>query len=568
MLEDYAKQNGYNNVEHFTDDGYSGGTFERPAWKRLLTGVEEGSIKTVIVKDMSRIGRDYLQVGFYTEVMFREKGIHFIAIANSVDNWKRESAEFAPFLNIMNEWYIRDSSRKVTAVLRARGMDGSHHTTNHAIYGYRKSPENPSQWIIDEEAASVVRRIFQMTIEGKGSYQIAKILTDEKIERPSYYLAKRGMGNHLSNYNAEEPYLWRGTTVRNIIQKPEYMGHTVNFRTYKKSYKDKRVEKNNKDNWVIFKNTQEAIVDEELWNTAQKVRKTARRPNIHGESNPLTGLMYCADCGAKMYNHRGGAGMARDWQGKPNGKKRPPRDEYNCSTYNLGKDDYRKPSCSQHYIRTEVVMKLVLDTIREVSEYVKLNKDEFLERVYSISKTQQEETAKVLTRKLNKEEKRVAELDRLIKKLYEDNVSGKLSDKRFGIMLQEFEGEQTILEESINKIKATLNEFEEDTLRADKFVALVKKYTDFSELTAPMLNEFVDKIVVHEGKWENYERTQEVEIYLNFIGKFEVPHKEPTAEELEEMEKLRKKREKKREYNRRYMEKRRAKLKAQEEIDV
>ena len=554
MLEDYANKNGYTNILHFTDDGYSGGSFERPAWKKLIEGVENNIIDTVIVKDMSRVGRDYLQVGFYTEVMFREKGVHFIAVANSVDSNKTESAEFAPFLNIMNEWYIRDTSKKIRSVLKARGMEGTHHTSNHAIYGYSKDKDNPSKWIIDEEAAEVVRRIFQMSLEGNGPYQIAKILTEEKVERPSYYLAQRGMGNHISNYNSTEPYLWRGTTISNILSRPEYMGHTVNFRTYKESYKSHKSKKTSKDEWVIFENTQEAIIDEETFNTVQKLRKTIRRTDSVGIANPLTGLVFCADCGAKMYNHRGKAGFKRDWLGRKTDKRRPLKDEYICSTYNLARGNFEE-KCSSHYIRSEVINKLVLDTIKEVSEYVKLNEEEFIKKVYSTSKEQQEKTSKLLKKRLAKEEKRISEINSLIRKLYEDNVSGKLSNKHFDMMLKDFETEQTALEKSIEQTKDTLRDFEEDSIRADKFIALVKKYTDFSELTTQMINEFVDKIVVHEGKWENCERTQEVEIYLNFIGKFEMPKKEPTKEEVEEFEKLKKKREKKREYNYRYMKK-------------
>lgn len=555
MLEDYAKQNGYTNIEHFTDDGYSGGSFDRPDWKRMVAGIEDGSIGTVIVKDMSRIGRDYLQVGFYTEVMFKEKEVHFIAIANGVDNQKRESSEFAPFLNIMNEWYIRDSSRKVTTVLRARGMEGKH-TTNNAIYGYRKSEEDKNQWVIDEEAAEVVRRIYRMSLEGKGPYEIARILSEEQIERPSYYLAKRGLGTCRSNNNTATPYVWRGTTVRDILSKPEYMGHTVNFRSYKESYKDKRAKKTPKEDWVIFKNTQEAIVSEEMWNKVQELRKTVRRTDTVGEANPFTGLLYCADCGAKMYNHRGGAGRARNWKGELNGKRRPDRDEYNCSTYNLSRQSYDK-QCSQHYIRTEVVRKLVLETIKAVSDYVITNEEEFINRIYSSSRDKQKESIKSLKRKIAQDTKRVNELNMLMKKLYEDNISGKLSDKRFEFMLSEFENEQDTLEISMENAKAEIEKYESDTVRADKFIELVKRYTDFSELTTPMLNEFVEKILVHEADYSSGERVQEVEIYLNFIGKFELPVKEPTAEEIAEHEKLKARRAKKAEYNRRYMEKRR-----------
>jgi len=563
MLEDYAKQNGYTNIEHFTDDGYSGGSFDRPDWKRMVAGIEDGSIGTVIVKDMSRIGRDYLQVGFYTEVMFKEKEVHFIAIANGVDNQKRESSEFAPFLNIMNEWYIRDSSRKVTTVLRARGMEGKH-TTNNAIYGYRKSEEDKNQWVIDEEAAEVVRRIYRMSLEGKGPYEIARILSEEQIERPSYYLAKRGLGTCRSNNNTATPYVWRGATVSDILSKPEYMGHTVNFRSYKESYKDKRAKKTPKEDWVIFKNTQEAIVSEEMWNKVQGLRKTARRTDTVGEANPFTGLLYCADCGAKMYNHRGGAGRARNWKGELNGKRRPDRDEYNCSTYNLSRQSYDK-QCSQHYIRTEVVRKLVLETIKAVSDYVITNEEKFINRIYSSSRDKQKESIKSLKRKIAQDTKRVNELNMLMKKLYEDNISGKLSDKRFEFMLSEFENEQDTLEISMENAKAEIEKYESDTVRADKFIELVKRYTDFSELTTPMLNEFVEKILVHEADYSSGERVQEVEIYLNFIGKFELPVKEPTAEEIAEHEKLKARRAKKAEYNRRYMEKRRKRIAGEEQ---
>lgn len=416
---------------------------------------------------------------------------------------RKESSEFAPFLNIMNEWYIRDSSRKVTTVLRARGMKGKH-TTNNAIYGYRKSEEDKNQWVIDEEAAEVVRRIYRMSLEGKEPYEIARILSEEQIERPSYYLAKRGLGTCRSNNNTATPYVWRGATVRDILSKPEYMGHTVNFRSYKESYKDKRAKKTPKEDWVIFKNTQEAIVSEEMWNKVQELRKTVRRTDTVGEANPFTGLLYCADCGAKMYNHRGGAGRARNWKGELNGKRRPDRDEYNCSTYNLSRQSYDK-QCSQHYIRTEVVRKLVLETIKAVSDYVITNEEEFINRIYSFSRDKQKESIRSLKRKIA----------------------------------------QDTIEISMENAKAEIEKYESDTVRADKFIELVKRYTDFSELTIPMLNEFVEKILVHEADYSSGERVQEVEIYLNFIGKFELPVKEPTAEEIAEHEKLKARRAKK-----------------------
>ena len=437
LLEDYAKSHGFTNCVHFTDDGWSGANFDRPNWKRMIESIESGEVSHVLVKDLSRVGRDYLQVGFYTEVMFRENGVRFIAIANGVDSDKRESSEFAPFLNIMNEWYVRDSSRKITTVLRAKGMSGAH-LTNHCIYGYKKDPNDKNHWIIDEEAAEVVRRIYRMAIEGKGPYETARILALEKIERPSYYLAQRGMGNHKSNYNSTEPYAWRGNTISDILSKPEYMGHTVNFRTYKESYKDKRSKATPKEDLVIFEDTQEAIIDKETWERVQSLRKTIRRTDTIGEANPLTGLMFCADCGAKMYNHRGKAGKARDWAGRPNGKRRPDRDEYNCSRYDLGNQRY-DTYCTTHLIRTVVVNELLLEAIKEVCNYAQNNEAAFIEQVCSASGERQKKTIKTIRQRKQRSEKRADELSRLIRKLYEDNVNGKLSDKLFEQMLHDFE---------------------------------------------------------------------------------------------------------------------------------
>ena len=565
MLEDYAKANGFTNCVHFTDDGWSGGSFDRPSWKRMIEGIEKGEIAAVLVKDLSRVGRDYLQVGFYTEVMFREKGVRFIAITNGVDSDKRESSEFAPFLNIMNEWYIRDCSRKITTVLRARGMSGKH-TSNHCIYGYRKDPNNKDHWIIDEEAAEVVRRIYRMAIEGKGPYEIARILATEKVERPSYYLAQRGMGNHQSNYNAADPYTWRGGTVADILSKQEYMGHTVNFRTYKESYKDKRVKMTPKEDLVIFENTQEAIIDKETWERVQTLRKTIRRTDSIGKANPLTGLMFCADCGAKMYNHRGKAGNARDWAGRPNGKKRPDRDEYNCSRYDLGNQHYDK-YCTTHLIRTAVVNELLLEAIKGVCDYALSSEAEFMAQVCSASEARQEKAARAIRQRKQRNEKRTDELTRLIRKLYEDNVSGRLSDTLFEQMLRDFEAELSDLTEIVSQDQQELERISRETINAEKFLSLVRKYTDFSELTPAMINEFVEKILVHQAQGKGASRTQEIEIFFNFVGKVDIPHKEVelTEEEKAALAEQERRRAKKAEYNRRYMEKKRRQWKEQQE---
>lgn len=565
MLEDYAKVNGFTNCIHFTDDGWSGGSFDRPSWKRMIEGIEKGEIGTVLVKDLSRIGRDYLQVGFYTEVMFREKGIRFIAITNGVDSNKRESSEFAPFLNIMNEWYIRDCSRKITTVLRAKGMSGKH-TNNNCIYGYKKDPNDKDHWIIDEEAAEVVRRIYRMVIDGKGPYEIARILTTEKVERPSYYLAQHGIGNHQSNYNADAPYTWRGNTVATILSRQEYTGCTVNFRTYKDNYKDKRPKKTPKENLVIFENTQEAIIDKETWERVQTLRKTVRRPDSIGKPNPLTGLMFCADCGAKMYNHRGKAGNAHDWAGRPNGKRRPDRDEYNCSRYDLGKQRYDN-YCTTHLIRTSVVNELLLEAIKSVCDYALHNEPEFMAQVCSASEDRQKKAANTICQRKQRNEKRTEELTRLIRKLYEDNISGRLSDSLFEQMLHSFEDELDDLTKSISKDQQELDRISSEAVNAEKFLELAKKYTDFSELTPAMINSFVEKILVHQAHGKGASRTQEIEIFFNFIGKIEIPHKEVelTEEEKAALAEVERRRAKKAEYNRRYMAKKRKQWREQRE---
>lgn len=507
MLEGYAAKSGFSNTRHFTDDGWSGGNFERPDWKKLIAEIEKGNVGVVIVKDMSRVGRDYLQVGFYTEVMFREKGVRFIAIANSIDSVNADSGEFAPFLNIMSEWYLRDTSRKIKASHKMRGTSGKR-LTFAPIYGYRCDPEDKDKWVVDPEAAEVVRRIFELTIAGNGPAQIARIFAEDKVERPSYYLTTRDIVKR-HHHDMTHPYAWSGNTVANIAQKPEYMGHTVNFRTYKDSYKDKRYKFAPPEDWMIFENTHAAIVDRETWETAQRCRKTVRRTDSLGEANPLTGLVFCADCGAKLYNHRT---PHRIPYTHPNGKvyTRPPKDEYTCSTFNLTSRIFDR-KCSRHYIRTAVLRELVLDAIRSVSGFVKTNEAEFIRQVREASAVRQEQTAKAHRRRIAKEQKRVAELNTIIKKLYEDTATGKLTDKRFELLSAEYEREQAELEQSIATLQDELASFHADGERADRFIAIVRKYTDFTELTPAMITEFVEKIVVHEADKSSGEREQQVD---------------------------------------------------------
>ncbi|MCL2568182.1 MAG: recombinase family protein [Oscillospiraceae bacterium] len=553
MLEAYAAQHGFCNVIHFTDDGFTGGNFDRPGWKTMIAEIEKGNVGTVIVKDMSRIGREYLQTGYYTEVFFREKGVRFIAIGNNIDSKNSESSEFAPFLNIMSEWFLRDTSRKIKAAHKANGMAGKR-LTFMPIYGYRLDPEDKSKWIIDPEAAEVVRRIFQLTIEGKGPHKIARILTAEKILCPKQYKAAHGLVNYSDTGGSS---VWSGTSISDILKKPEYMGHTVNFRSAKESYKDKRSKERPREEWVIFENTHPRIVDPETWETAQRCRKTVRRTDSTGEANPLTGLVFCADCGAKLYNHRRSyAKTYVDKEGKT--RTRSPKDEYTCSTYDLSAIRFGR-TCTSHYVRTATLRDLILDAIKRVSEFVKTNEAEFIRRVREDSAIREVETVKAHRRRLAREEKRITELNTLIRRIYEDNVSGKLTDKRFEALSQEYEQEQAELESSAVQIRAELNTFAADGNRAESFIEIVKRHNDFSELTSAMIAEYIERIVVHQADKSGGEREQDVEIFLNFIGKFEVPMPEPSQGEIEAEEFARYKRTRHREAQRRYAANRRAK---------
>lgn len=500
MLEDYAKSNGYTDLVHFTDDGYSGGNFDRPGWKEMLRQIEDGSIGAVIVKDMSRVGRDYLQVGFYTEVFFREKGVHFVAISNGVDSDINTSSEFAPFLNIMNEWYLRDCSRKIKAVLQAKGRDGKP-ITNNPPYGYIKDPEDKNRC------------------------------------------------------DMSKPYEWAGVSVVRMLEKPEYMGDTVNFRTKKLSYKDKVAVKNDSDEIVVFTDTHEAIIDRKTWYMVQELRKTKRRINTEGESNPFVGKIFCADCGGKMHYRNEGKRAGRKWRGLPDGSVRTTPACYNCGNYNNSHDQSGKVCCS-HNIQAKVIDQFVLETIQYACKSVRMDERAFVESIRSASEIWEQSEAKKLKAALKHQEKRYAELDILLKKVYEDNALGRLPDKRYEMLSAGYEKEQAELEQSIKACREQLTQYDEDTDRTEKFLALVHKYTDITELTPVIINEFVDKILVHKAEKIDGERVMEIEIYLNFIGKVELPAQELTEEELAEI----KEKQRLRERNAMYQRRRRAKF--------
>lgn len=558
MLEDYAKNNGYTNTVHFTDDGFSGGSFERPGWKQMLSRIENGDIGTVIVKDMSRVGRDYLQVGFYTEVFFREKGVRFIAVSNGVDSDNNTSSEFAPFLNIMNEWYLRDCSRKITAVLRAKGKEGKPITSN-PPYGYVKSPDDKNRWLVDEEAAEVVKKIFRLTVEGMGPYQIAKRLMAEKVEKPSYYQATRQRGNFKTMCDFETPYNWTGGSVVRILERPEYMGDTVNFRSHKVSYKDKKAVKNSSEDILIFQDTHEPIIDRRTWYLVQELRKTVRRVDTSGEGSLLTGKLYCADCGGKMHYRRGTTRAGRDWRGIPNGEVQHTSAGFNCSTYNSSRKKYKQVCCS-HSIKEDTVKQLILESIRYALKSVRMDEAAFIKSMRSASEVRDKGEVKKLKTDLAKKEKRFVDLDLLIKKVYEDNAMGKLPARRYEMLSSDYEKEQQEIEISIREIQEKLMQFEEDTDRTEEFLSLVHKYTDIQELTPAIVNEFVDKVMVHKIEKTDGDRMQEIEIFLNYIGKVELPAQELSEEEMAEEEKKRKRRQYSREYQKAYRRKHRPEI--------
>jgi len=559
MLEEYAAKNGFKNIEHFSDDGFSGGTFERPDWKRLIAGIEAGNIATLITKDMSRVGRAYLQTGFYTEVFFREKGVRFIAIGNNIDSDIQESTEFAPFLNIFSEWYIRDCSRKVKNANRIKGESGER-LTRSPIYGYKRDPEDKTKWIIDEEVVGNVRRIFRMVIDGTGTHEIARTFCREKIMRPIHYLDSSGIAIKNQRLQPELVYAWSGTTIAAIIRKPEYMGDTVNFRTSMESYKDKNPRRKPQDEWLIFPDTHPAIIDRKTWEVAQKCRNVKRRTDTVGEANPLTGLVYCSDCSERMYNHRraakSGVGLNTEEYYADS------HNCYTCSTNNKSRHQHQE-RCTSHRVRTSALREMALIAIQYACSYVKANEVAFIQKMREKSAIQHGETVKSHRKQLAKHEQRISELDNLIKRLYENLVSGTLTQKRFEMLSADYENEQAELEQTVARLCTELDGYNSDTDRAERFIEIVKRHTDITELTSALIAEFIEKIIVHEADKSSGDREQEIEVYLNLIGKIEINMPELTSEEIEAEEKRRQDRARNREKQRRAYEKKKERIAAQ-----
>ena len=520
QLEEYAAAQGLPNPIHFTDDGISGTRFDRPGFLAMMKEVEAGNVECICIKDMSRLGRDYLKVGQIMEIL-RIKGVRLIAINDGVDSFNGDD-DFTPFRNIMNEYYARDTSRKIRSTFQSKGKTGKH-LTGTVIYGYLWN-EKRDKWIIDPEAAEVVKRIFSMTVEGYGPYQIANRLKAEKILIPSAHLAKYGEGVN-KNKMFKDIYGWGSSTVVEILKKREYLGHTINFKT-RKHFKDKKSHYVPEDEWTIFENTHEPIIDRQTFDLVQKIRGNVKRyPDGWGEAAPLTGLLYCADCGGKMYVHR-----------TNNGKR---ISQYTCSNYS--KVPVGKLCKSQHRVNESAIISLVSELLKAIAEYANHDRGEFIAVMQEAQATRQTEEIKKAKTRLAVARQRAAELETLLCKIYEDNALGKLSDSRYETLDAQYGKEQAALVAEISDLEKILQNSADSERNADRFMSLIGKYENFDNLTVAMLNEFVDKILVHErDRKGSSQTTQEIEVYFNFVGKFVPPQfgeTEHTPEELEEIRK-------------------------------
>ncbi len=499
ILKKYALDRGYANIQFYIDDGVSGTTFNRAGFQSMIADVEAGKVKRVIVKDMSRLGRDYQQVGMYMEIFFPEHDVHFIAVNDEVDS-NQEDNEFTPFRNIINEWYAKDTSKKIRAVKRSKGMAGEH-IGSHPPYGYMKNPENKKEWIIDEEAAEVVREIFRLCVGGYGPTRIAHILTERKILCPTYYALEKG-GKPRTALPADK-YTWNGPVVAKILDRMDYLGHTVNFKTHVKSYKVHKTIYNSPDQWKVFEGTHEAIIDKETFEIVQKIRAGKRRPTRMGEMPMFSGLLYCADCGRKLSFHRKADEPAE-------------KHHYLCENYRSN-----TANCTMHYIRNVVVERIVLENLKEVIQYVSNYEDEFVRMVMDSDMRQRNRELSQKKKRLAEIQKRIGELDTIFQRIYEDNIIGKLSDERFMKMSKGYEDEQHTLQIEADEIQSELQQEEKKSVDVKRFLAIVKKYTDLTELTPEILREFIDKIIVHAPDKSSGRRLQEIEIIYNHIGEFD-----------------------------------------------
>ena len=503
MLTRYARERNFPNVSVYSDDGWSGTNFERPDWKRLISDIEAGKVGIVLVKDLSRVGRDYLRVGFYTEVTFPQNGVRFIAVNNGVDSANQSENDFAPFLNIMNEWYARDISKKRRISNKIKGNAGE--PMGQPPYGYIKDPNDPKHWIVDDEAAQVVRRVYSMTLEGFGTEQIAAQLEKDDVLTPRVYWLTKGI-KRPGKGKQQPPTKWNSSTITKILSLQEYCGDILNFKTYSKSYKNKKRIDNDRENWVVFQNVHEAIIERAVYEQVQQKRgKIRKRRTNNGEHNMFSGLLVCADCGSNLHFHFN--------QGNPEIKY------FNCSNYKGN----RGTCTSTHYVRVDFLEEVVLGEIRRLTKFASLYEDEFVKAVIGHSQQAEQTDRKLKEKELRTLLARDEELDGLFERIYEDNVSGKLSDDRFAKMSRRYEEEQKELAEKIKKIRSEIEKQSSRSMTTDMFIGLVRKYTRARKLTPRMLNELVEKIEVFnaekiDGVWE-----QRLRIHYNCVGTIEIP---------------------------------------------
>jgi site-specific DNA recombinase len=504
ILETYAKQNGFSNLQWYTDDGYSGANFQRPGFQAMLADIEAGKVGTVIVKDMSRLGRNYLQVGMYTEMIFPQKGVRFIAINDGVDSAQGDN-DFAPLRNIFNEWLVRDTSKKIKAVKRSKGMSGKP-VTSKPVYGYLMDEDE--NFIIDGEAAPVVRQIYSLCLAGNGPTKIARMLTEQEIPTPGT-LEYRRTGS-TRRYHPGYECKWATNTVVHLLENREYTGCLVNFKTEKPSYKLKHSIENPPEKQAVFENHHEPIIDRETWERVQELRKQRKRPNRYDEVGLFSGILFCADCGSVMYQQRYQTDKRK-------------QDCYICGSYKK-----RTADCTAHFIRTDLLTAGVLSNLRKVTSYAAKHEARFMKLLIEQNEDGDRRRNAAKKKELEAAEKRIAELSAIFKRLYEDSVTGRISDERFTELSADYEAEQKELKERAARLREELSKAQEATANAEKFMNVVRRHTTIEELTPTLLREFVEKIVVHEsvaldGKRRGKLRRQEIEIYYSFVGKVELP---------------------------------------------
>ena len=506
LLQTYAQERGFTNCQHYTDDGYSGGNFDRPGWQQLLADIEAGIVKTVLVKDMSRVGRNYVETGFYTEVYFARMGVRFIAINNNIDNDNPDSTEFAGILNIMNDWYLRDQSRKIRSAAQQKGRSGKPLTYN-PCFGYVKDPKDKNHWLIDPEAADTVRRIFELAASGKSQLSICRTLVQEKRVTPGYYHFQHSPDGVGKQHTNRQPYNWDTRMLSKLVQRREYMGDTVNFKTCVTEYRGKRVSVPAEEQ-LVFPGTHEAIVDEETWQAAQQIfhPEMSNRP---GKPCVLNGLMVCGECGVPMKFHR----MTGHEENS----------DYICRTHKKSAA-YEERLCTHNSIRVTVIREIVRDTLRSVNRYAIADEEGFRRRLAQEAAAYQPDDRKQLAKVIREKEKHIARLEHLLKKLYEDYALGHIPEERFDKLSAQYEQEEATLKAELADDQARLNNVQTASAQTDKYLALARKYRDCTEVTDDMILAFVEKIVVYRTiRPAKGQRTRKIEVHLNYIGQFPIP---------------------------------------------